>query len=74
MQPVKDVVLTDELRRYMIGHGTPPDPVAEALGPEAQMQVPPEQGALLTLLALLLSARHLAVLRCSSRAERVRRG
>ncbi|WHM41533.1 O-methyltransferase [Streptomyces sp. BPTC-684] len=64
MKLVKDVELTDELRRYMVEHGTPPDTVAQdlikrtrTLGQVAEMQIPPEQGALLTLLARLVGAR-----------------
>jgi caffeoyl-CoA O-methyltransferase len=60
----KDVELTDELRRYMVEHGRTPDTVAQeliaqtqALGGIAEMQIPPEQGALLTMLAQILGAR-----------------
>ncbi|SEG19117.1 Predicted O-methyltransferase YrrM [Nonomuraea solani] len=60
----KDVEVTDELRRYMVDHGSPPDDVAEELiartnelGDIAEMQIPPEQGSLLTLLAQLVGAR-----------------
>jgi len=62
----KDVVLTQELRDYLVAHGCPPDPVArgliagtEALGGPAEMQIPPEQGAFLTMLARLLGARRI---------------
>src|SRR5262249_10344862 len=64
MRIVKDVELTEELREYMVGHGTPPDAVAAdliartyALGEAAEMPIPPEQGAFLTLLARLVDAR-----------------
>lgn len=64
MPAPKDVLLTEELRAYMVEHGTPPDPVARdliartlELGGVAEMQIPPEQGALLTLLARLVGAR-----------------
>lgn len=60
----KDVELTEALREYMIEHGSPPDSVARELiertsqlGGIAEMQIPPEQGALLTLLAQLIEAR-----------------
>ncbi|MBM9624571.1 O-methyltransferase [Streptomyces zhihengii] len=61
----KYVELSEDLYQYMSGHNPKPDAVAEelikrttALGQAAEMQVPPEQGALLTLLAQLLGARH----------------
>ena len=64
MKVDKDVQLTDELRQYMVSHGTSSGAVAQelierthALGQAAEMQIPPEQGALLTLLAQLLDAR-----------------
>ncbi|MFI0479684.1 O-methyltransferase [Actinomadura sp. 9N215] len=60
----KDVELTDELHAYIVDHGLPPDGVAQwligrtqELGSVAEMQIPPEQGALLTLLARLVRAR-----------------
>jgi caffeoyl-CoA O-methyltransferase len=63
---VKDVVLSQELRDYLVAHGTPPDPVAreliartDALGDPAEMRIPLEQGALLTLLARLCNARRI---------------
>lgn len=66
MGDVKDVVLSQELRDYLVAHGTPPDPVAreliartDALGDPAEMRIPPEQGALLTLLARLCNARQI---------------
>lgn len=60
----KSIPLTPELHDYVVAHGTPPDPVLRdllaetaALGGAAEMQVPPEEGALLTLLARLVGAR-----------------
>jgi caffeoyl-CoA O-methyltransferase len=60
----KDVALTEDLRTYMVEHGSLPDPVARdliaetrQLGGVAEMQVPPEEGAFLTLLARLIQAR-----------------
>lgn len=60
----KSIPLTAELHDYVVAHGTPPDPVLRdllaetaALGGAAEMQVPPEEGALLTLLARLVGAR-----------------
>ncbi|MFC0038577.1 O-methyltransferase [Actinomadura rayongensis] len=64
MASAESVALTAELRAYVVAHGLPPDAVARrlidrtaALGGVAEMQVPPEQGALLTWLARLLGAR-----------------
>lgn len=66
MSDAKDVAQSQELRDYLVAHGSPPDPVARdliartnALGDPAEMQIPPEQGALLTLLARLLHARRI---------------
>jgi caffeoyl-CoA O-methyltransferase len=60
----KSVLLTPDLHRYLVGHGTPPDPVQQALiertatlGGIARMQVAPEQGAFLTLLTQLVGTR-----------------
>lgn len=62
--PLKSLGLTAELHAYLVAHGTPPDAVqrdliAETakLGQIAVMQVAPEQGAFLTLLARLIDAR-----------------
>jgi caffeoyl-CoA O-methyltransferase len=62
--PLKSLGLTPELHAYLVAHGTPPDAVqrdliAETaeLGQIAVMQVAPEQGAFLTLLAHLIGAR-----------------
>jgi caffeoyl-CoA O-methyltransferase len=60
----KSLGLSPELHAYLVAHGTPPDAVQReliaatgALGPIARMQVAPEQGALLTLVARLIGAR-----------------
>jgi len=60
----KSLHLSPELHRYLVEHGTPPDAVQRALiqatarlGDVAMMQISPEQGAFLTLLARLLGAR-----------------
>lgn len=61
----KSIPLTDELHAYLVAHGTPPDDLARelmdetltALPADAQMQVAPEQAALLTFLTRLLNAR-----------------
>jgi len=64
MTQIKSLGLSPELHAYLVAHGPPADPVLEslaqetrALGPIAIMQVAPEQGALLTLLARLMRAR-----------------
>jgi caffeoyl-CoA O-methyltransferase len=56
--------LSPELHEYLVAHGTPPDEVQQSLidatrqlGDVARMQVAPEQGALLTLLARVVDAR-----------------
>lgn len=63
MGEVKSLGISEELHRYVVEHGTPPDPVLEALAQETAelggisiMQVAPEQGAFLTLLARMLGA------------------
>lgn len=55
--------LSTELHAYVVAHGTPPDEVlrdlitqTEALGGISVMQIAPEQGAFLTMLARLLGA------------------
>ncbi|MPY94736.1 MAG: SAM-dependent methyltransferase [Acidimicrobiia bacterium] len=61
----KSVPLTGDLHRYLVDHGTPPDEVELALIAEtrrvaanrAGMQIAPEQGGLLTMLARLVGAR-----------------
>jgi caffeoyl-CoA O-methyltransferase len=61
---LKSLGLSPELHAYLVAHGTPPDPVQSELiaetaklGPIAVMQVAPEQGAFLTLIARLIRAR-----------------
>jgi len=63
-QPIKSLGLSPALHTYLVDHGTPPDAVLAALAQEtrakvaglAMMQIPPEEGALLTLLARLVGA------------------
>jgi predicted O-methyltransferase YrrM len=64
MAAFKNVVLTQQIYDYMRGCATPPTPVqaalihsTENLGDVAEMQIPYEQGKLLTLFATLLDAR-----------------
>jgi caffeoyl-CoA O-methyltransferase len=61
---VKSLGLSPGLHAYLVAHGTPPDEVQRELiaetaklGPIAAMQIAPEQGAFLTLLARLIGAR-----------------
>jgi caffeoyl-CoA O-methyltransferase len=57
--------LTPELQEYVVAHSMPPDEIARDLAEEtrrtlpdqAEMQVAPEQAALLTMLARLVNAR-----------------
>ena len=60
----KSFFLTEAVHRYLVSHGTPPDPIQAALieetrqlGGVAAMQVAPEQGAFLTILTRLVGAR-----------------
>jgi caffeoyl-CoA O-methyltransferase len=60
----KSFLLTPEIHAYLVEHGSPPDEVQRrlidetaALGGIARMQVAPEQGAFLTLLAQVSGAR-----------------
>jgi caffeoyl-CoA O-methyltransferase len=60
----KSFLLSVELGDYLVAHGTPPDAIqagliaeTAALGAIAGMQVAPEQGAFLTLLAQVTGAR-----------------
>ena len=60
----KSFFLSPEVHTYLVEHGTPPDAIQRALieetselGGIALMQVAPEQGAFLTLMARLLGAR-----------------
>ena len=64
MAEPKGIGLTSELHEYLLAHGTPPDAVqrslieaTSALGPIAQMQIAPEQGAFMTMLTRLLGVR-----------------
>ena len=64
MHDLKNPTLTPELHRYLVQHGTPPDPllddlarVTDELGGPARMQIAPEQGAFLALLVRLTDAR-----------------
>jgi len=61
---LKSLGLSPELHAYLVAHGTPPDAVqrelideTQKLGPISIMQVAPEQGAFLTLIARLIGAR-----------------
>src|SRR4051794_29192474 len=60
----KSVVVTVPVHDYLVAHGTPPDDVQQslidatsALGGISMMQIAPEQGAFMTLLARLVDAR-----------------
>ncbi len=62
--PDKFLNLTPELYQYLINHRSERDPVLAALaeetarlGPVSMMQIAPEQGALMTILALAIGAR-----------------
>lgn len=64
MADPKSFFLDPAVHRYIVEHGTPPDSVqtelidsTTALGPVAGMQVAPEQGAFMELLARLLDVR-----------------
>ena len=64
MAEPKSFLLSAELGDYLVAHGTPPDAIqagliaeTAALGAIAGMQVAPEQGAFLTLLAQVTGAR-----------------
>jgi caffeoyl-CoA O-methyltransferase len=63
-RPPKSFLLSTELSEYLVGHGMPPDEVQERLieetaklGAVSGMQIAPEQGAFLTILTRLISAR-----------------
>ena len=64
-QPIKSLGLSPALHGYLVDHGSPPDAILSELikvtrdriGGLAMMQIPPEEGALLTLLARLIGAR-----------------
>jgi caffeoyl-CoA O-methyltransferase len=60
----KSVQMTAELHAYLVSHGTPPDEIqcalideTRALGDISVMQIAPEQGAFMTLVARILGAR-----------------
>ena len=60
----KSIIVTKAVHEYAVAHGTPPDAVQEALiaatsalGGISRMQIAPEQGAFMTLLARLVDAR-----------------
>jgi caffeoyl-CoA O-methyltransferase len=61
--PPKSFFLTPEIHEYVVGHGTPPDAVQQALIdetaqlPMAMMQISPEQGAFMTLFTRAIGAR-----------------
>ena len=64
MTEPKSFLLSTELHRYLVDHGTPPDPIltrlnreTAGLGDVAIMQVAPEQGTFLELLAHATQAR-----------------
>lgn len=62
----KSFHLTAEIHEYLVAHGSPPDAVLEELaqvtrdkvGGMAMMQVAPEQGAFMTLVARLIGAKN----------------
>lgn len=60
----KTPTLTDSVYDYLVAHGTPPDAIQRGLieataklGDDAQMQIAPDQGAFMTILARLIGAR-----------------
>jgi caffeoyl-CoA O-methyltransferase len=60
----KSFFLSPEIHAYLVAHGTPPDPLQQALieetaalGGIAMMQIAPEQGAFMTLLTRATGAR-----------------
>lgn len=64
MSEPKSIGISADLHAYLVAHGTPPDPVQEALvvatqalGGVSRMQIAPEQGAFMTLLTQLVGAR-----------------
>lgn len=64
MADPKSFQLSAEIHDYLVRHGTPPDPVqqeliaeTERLGRVSIMQIAPEQGAFMTLLARAIGAR-----------------
>jgi len=64
MATPKTLGLAADLHAYLVAHGAAPDPVLErlaadtlAMGQISRMQIAPEQGAFLTMLAKLLDAK-----------------
>jgi caffeoyl-CoA O-methyltransferase len=64
MSQPKSFHLGPEIHDYLVAHGTPPDPLLRELAEEtarlgaiAMMQIAPEQGAFMTLLARAIGAR-----------------
>ena len=64
MSDPKSFHLGPDIHRYLLAHGTPPDPVLRdlaeetaRLGPIAMMQIAPEQGAFMSLLARAIGAK-----------------
>jgi len=60
----KSIQMTAALHAYLVSHGTPPDEIQRALIDETRelgnisiMQIAPEQGAFMTLIARMLGAR-----------------
>ena len=60
----KTPTLSDSVYDYLVAHGTPPDAIQRGLieataelGDDAQMQIAPDQGAFMTILARLIGAR-----------------
>jgi caffeoyl-CoA O-methyltransferase len=60
----KSFFLSPEIQRYLVEHGTPPDPIQQglieetkALGGISMMQISPEQGAFMTLFTRVVGAR-----------------
>ena len=60
----KTPTLSDAVYDYLVAHGTPPDDIQRGLidataklGDDAQMQIAPDQGAFMTVLARLIGAR-----------------
>jgi caffeoyl-CoA O-methyltransferase len=63
-QETKSIIVTKAVHDYAVAHGTPPDATQEsligataALGGVSRMQIAPEQGAFMTMLAQLVDAR-----------------
>ena len=61
----KSFFLSPEIQAYLVGHGTPPDSIQQALieetkalGGISMMQISPEQGAFMTLFTRVVGARN----------------